>query len=393
MKKILVALALCLAAGTAFAATDHRSPRAASAAWGHGVQLAALNLDAGKLSPAASDAVRRWPAAKKADPAWEWGRVLVFLTQTALIVQGYDPGRPDGLMGPKTIFALLAWTRAGGRPWKLKGQLRPELSYLWGIDDSVVRLLSVTLKALGLSPGLEHEFLGRESWKALNRWNQAFKIGGHLMPEHEAKARRAVQRELAAARDAIREERAAAARRAAIKKERAAAARRAEAAKAQRQTTARKSAGRRRGGRQPGEVQCLTVRADEFGNVWWENKKCSRKASVRYYTTRGRCKPNEKSQYPCGHENIEPGGITSAGQKAHLFGKKVYSIQCAYPYFPIEANRGIVVCVDKRKSTGAITQHPYLFMDLYSDRSKPGYRPRNDSFNHPDLAPYRPEGY
>lgn len=60
----------------------------------------------------------RQPAARGAEggPPWEWVRVLVFLVQTALIVQGHDPGKPDGLMGPKTMLAMLAWSAASGPP-------------------------------------------------------------------------------------------------------------------------------------------------------------------------------------------------------------------------------------------------------------------------------------
>lgn len=49
---------------------DAHSPRAAAAGWGHGLQLAALSIDSGKLGVDASRAVNRWPAALKADPAW-----------------------------------------------------------------------------------------------------------------------------------------------------------------------------------------------------------------------------------------------------------------------------------------------------------------------------------
>ena len=83
---------------------------------GQGLQLAALSLDSGKLGDAASKAVSRWPAAQKAGPVWELVRVLVFLAQTALVAQRYDPGKPDGVMGPKTMLALIDWSAVTGPP-------------------------------------------------------------------------------------------------------------------------------------------------------------------------------------------------------------------------------------------------------------------------------------
>ena len=156
---------------------DERSPGAASAGWGHGLQLAALSLDSGKLGEDAGRAVNRWPAAQKADPAWDWVRVLVFLVQSALIVQGHDPGKPDGLMGPKTMLALLAWSAASGPSW----DGNDERSYRWGLDGNVAHLLHGTLEALRLAPGPKDRFLGRESAKALERWDGTFRRAGMFM--------------------------------------------------------------------------------------------------------------------------------------------------------------------------------------------------------------------
>ena len=62
------------------------------------------------LSEDASRTVSRWPAAKKADPVWERVRVLVFFVQSALLVRGHDPGKPDELMEvcALTMFASRA---------------------------------------------------------------------------------------------------------------------------------------------------------------------------------------------------------------------------------------------------------------------------------------------
>ena len=99
------------------ASGDERTWQTRTPGWRHGLQLAQLQLDGEKLGDAASKALGRWPATQKADPAWEWVRVPVFLVQSALIVQGHDPGKPDGLMGPKTMLALLGWSTANGPSW------------------------------------------------------------------------------------------------------------------------------------------------------------------------------------------------------------------------------------------------------------------------------------
>ena len=136
-----------------------------SSRWPHGLQLAELRLDAGTLGQAASNAVSQWPAAQKADPAWEWVRVLVFLAQLALLEQGYDPGRPDGKMGPNTMMALLRWHAQSGEP-------------LWiGLVNTVAYLLHGTLKAKGLEPGPREQFLGPRSHSALARWDGIFRTG------------------------------------------------------------------------------------------------------------------------------------------------------------------------------------------------------------------------
>ena len=88
---------------------DEEPSQPRSARWRSGLQLAELKLNAGTLGPAASKAVNRWPAAQRADPAWEWAKILVFLIQSALAVQGLDAGKPDGMMGPNTMMALVKW--------------------------------------------------------------------------------------------------------------------------------------------------------------------------------------------------------------------------------------------------------------------------------------------
>ena len=121
-------------------------------------------------------------------------RVLVFLVQTALIVQGHDPGKPDGLMGPKTILALLAWSAASGPSW----DGNDERSYRWGLDGNVAHLLHGTLEALGLSPGPKDRFLGRESVTALERWDGTFRRAGMFMRFSKDTGRDIVMNELGA---------------------------------------------------------------------------------------------------------------------------------------------------------------------------------------------------
>ena len=158
-----------------------RLSQAGAPAGGRGEQLAALKLDGGTLGEAASKAVSRWPAARKADPAWEWVRVLVFFVQSALVAQGYDPGKPDGLMGPKTMLALIAWSAVSGPLWDGDD----EMSYLWGLGDNVAHLLHGTLESKGLSPGLKDRFLGPESVTALDRWDGTFRSAAMLMSINE----------------------------------------------------------------------------------------------------------------------------------------------------------------------------------------------------------------
>lgn len=131
----------------------------------HRLQFAQLKLDGGKLGEAASRAVSRWPAAKAADPAWEWVRALIFLVQLALVEQGYDPGRPDGVMGPNTMMALIAWHAKSGKPMEI------------GIVAAVAYLLHATLEEKGLEPGPRERILARQSKTALKRWDDTFKLG------------------------------------------------------------------------------------------------------------------------------------------------------------------------------------------------------------------------
>lgn len=150
------------------------SPMATSLVRTQACQFAALRLDSRKLGEGARKAVKQWPAALKANPDWEWARILIFLVQTALIVQGHDPGKPDGLMDPQDDVGLAGLESAvSGPPWGGND----EMFYLWGLDDNVAFLfLHGTLKAMGLSPGPRDEFLGRESVMALGRWDGTFRL-------------------------------------------------------------------------------------------------------------------------------------------------------------------------------------------------------------------------
>ena len=92
-------------------------------------------------------------------------RVLIFLAQTALVVQGYDPGKPDGVMGPNTMLALLAWHAKSGEP-------------LWiGLSSTVAYLLHGTLRTMGFEPGPRQQFLGHQSKAGLERWDGTFRWG------------------------------------------------------------------------------------------------------------------------------------------------------------------------------------------------------------------------
>ena len=168
------------------------SPMATSPGRIQAFQFAALRLDSRKLGEGARKAVNHWPAAQEANPDWDWAKILIFLVQTALIVQGYDPGKPDGLMGPTTMLALVAWSAVSGPPW----DGNDEMSYLWGLDDNVAFLLHGTLKAMGLSPGPRDEFLGRESVMALSRWDGTFRLAAMFMTIDESLGRETVMNDL-----------------------------------------------------------------------------------------------------------------------------------------------------------------------------------------------------
>ena len=157
---------------------DEEPSQARSARWRSGLQLAELKLNAGTLGPAASKAVNRWPAAQRADPAWEWAKILVLLIQSALAVQGHDAGKPDGMMGPNTMMALVKWYTRNREPG------------LPGIAQAVAHLLHDTLTAIGLAPGPRDEILGRKSKAALKPWRGTFLTSAILMQVNEDVARR-----------------------------------------------------------------------------------------------------------------------------------------------------------------------------------------------------------
>ena len=126
------------------------------------VTFAKSTLSSNKLGKNAGKAIGQWPAAKKADQNWEWNRIFVFLVQSALAAQGFDPGKPDGIMGPNTMMALTSWHGKGNE------------HLLEGLIPTVARLLYETLRAVGLSPGPLDEILGSESVAALREWDQVY---------------------------------------------------------------------------------------------------------------------------------------------------------------------------------------------------------------------------
>ena len=125
-------------------------------------KYAKSTLSSNKLGKNAGKAIGQWPAAKKADQNWEWDRIFVFLIQSALAAQGFDPGKPDGVMGPNTMMALIAWHGKGNE------------HLLEGLIPTVARLLYETLRAVGLSPGPLDEILGSESVAALREWDEVY---------------------------------------------------------------------------------------------------------------------------------------------------------------------------------------------------------------------------
>ena len=146
-----------------------------------------LTLPAGALGLEAARAVRQWPAAKEADPAWDWPRTLVFLIQSALVAEGHDPGPRDGLMGPATMLALLAWDAASGPPAD-RDDRRSDMAH------SVAFLLHAALAATGLAPGPAERFVGPESEAVLDEWDDLFRAR-HIMMTGGQRAARQVARQ------------------------------------------------------------------------------------------------------------------------------------------------------------------------------------------------------
>ena len=333
------------------------STAGASGAGGHGLQLAELKLDAGKLGDAASKAVSRWPAAQQADPAWEWVRVLVFLVQSALVAQGYDPGKPDGLMGPQTMLALIAWSAVSGPLWNGGNAM----SYLWGIDDNVAHLLHGTLEAMGLSPGPKDRLFGPRSVTALEHWDSVFRLGAMSMDINEEFGMQIVMNHFGADRPDDTQE--------------------ARSPPAERAT----------GGTPAGSPKCLKLYKDDYDNVYFRNS-CQQTASVLFRTDRGPCASQpDGAKYPCWAGPLDHDQMSYVSMplkpysnlgnaKAPDYGS-FYVRECIEPMAITEVRRGVVICVDPRRG-GVVLLHPFLML------RDPSY---GDPYTHPDLAPYRPK--
>ena len=129
-----------------------------------------LPAPAGAMSPEGLTALDRWPAAWDADPAWDWPRTLIFLLQAALVVQGHDPGPPDGVMRPETILAMIEWSATKGPFANDEHGL-----FMFSLSFAAVSLLHGTLEALGLSPGAQKGVMEWEARVSLVRWESAFR--------------------------------------------------------------------------------------------------------------------------------------------------------------------------------------------------------------------------
>ena len=129
-----------------------------------------IGLGSGMLGRDAGKAVNQWAAALKADPAWKLPRTLIFLVQSALVVQGHDPGKPNGVMSPETMLALLAWS-------PVSGPLREgddSNALMLDLANNVAYLLHGTLLDMGLEPGSPDEFLGWRAKSILKEWASIF---------------------------------------------------------------------------------------------------------------------------------------------------------------------------------------------------------------------------
>ena len=129
-----------------------------------------------KLGEDAGRAIGQWPAAQQANESWEWVRILVYLVQIALSAQGFDPGKPDGVMGPNTMMALLEWRR-------VRADRTDEAWH--SLAGSISHLLHATLRKMRLSPGPRDQILGPQSVVALERWDGTFLVAGYYMGKSE----------------------------------------------------------------------------------------------------------------------------------------------------------------------------------------------------------------
>ena len=174
---------------------NEQSPQMAASDRGPAFQLVAWRRPGvDKLGVKAGRAIDEWPAAQQADEDWEWVRILVFLVQIALEMQGFNSGRPDGLMGPDTMLAFLEWHKESGE------------SVAPGLAWNVAHLLHATLTAIGLSPGPRDQILGQQSVAALERWDSTFLWGGvFMLVNNSEKAREIVMRDFNRAASSVTE--------------------------------------------------------------------------------------------------------------------------------------------------------------------------------------------
>ena len=120
---------------------------------------------------------------------------------------------------------------------------------------------------------------------------------------------------------------------------------------------------------------CLAVYKTE-GDVAYFKNECDTKVDFLFRTERGRCASNERMEYPCGRD-VPAGWEVFFGIRVSEAGRFWWH-ECIYPMGVVEVRRGHVICADGRK--GNLLQYPYTLDEAV------------DPWDHPDLAPYRPEG-
>ncbi len=110
------------------------------------------------ISAQASTATEAWMERNGIASTGSAERTLALMVQTALALQKFDPGPRDGVLGPKTIAALLAWQAMAG--WAATGDLAGTLN----------AVLRTALVLQGYDPDPDNPLFGQGADKIMDAW-------------------------------------------------------------------------------------------------------------------------------------------------------------------------------------------------------------------------------